>query len=121
MDLFDIEGGTKPPKSTFVYAPQDGYVRLLQIRDFGERPVPTFIPDKGNLRKCNETDVLIGRYGASVGRICTGMKGAYNVALTKVIIPNLLDNRFVLFLLNSDLFQLPILKIDRSAQDGFNK
>lgn len=33
-DLFDIKGGSQPPKSTFVYEPTPGFVRLLQIRDF---------------------------------------------------------------------------------------
>ena len=121
MDVFDIEGGTQPPKSTFVYEPQPNYVRLLQIRDFGERPYPTYISDEKKLKKCVETDILVGRYGASVGRICTGLKGAYNVALTKVIIPNEVDRRFVFFLLQSNFFQEPILEIERSAQNGFNK
>jgi type I restriction enzyme S subunit len=104
-----------------VYEPQPNYVRLLQIRDFGERPHPTYISDEKKLKKCVETDILVGRYGASVGRICTGMKGAYNVALTKVIIPNEVDRRFVFFLLQSNFFQEPILEIERSAQNGFNK
>jgi len=121
MDVFDIEGGTQPPKSTFVYEPQPNHVRLIQIRDFGERPHPTFIRDNKKIKKCIESDILIGRYGASVGRICTGMKGAYNVALAKVIIPNEIDRKFVFFLLQSDLFQKPILVIERSAQNGFNK
>ena len=34
-EVFDIEGGTQPPKSRFIYQPQEGYIRLLQIRDFG--------------------------------------------------------------------------------------
>ena len=121
MEVFDVQGGTQPPKSEFVYEPTDGYVRLLQIRDFGEKPVPTYIRQKPSLKTCTSNDVLIGRYGASVGRICTGMEGAYNVALTKVIIPDDIDPRFAYYLLNSDAFQRPLLEIERSAQDGFNK
>jgi type I restriction enzyme S subunit len=49
------------------------------------------------------------------------MEGAYNVALTKVAIPDEVDPRFAFFLLNSDAFQRPLLEIERSAQDGFNK
>ena len=97
MDVFDIQGGTQPPKKEFVYEATEGYVRLLQIRDFGEKPVPTFIRMKSTLKACSEADILIGRYGASVGRICTGMAGAYNVALTKVVIPDGLDRRFVFY------------------------
>lgn len=121
MDVFDIQGGTQPPKSTFKYEPTNGYVRLLQIRDFGAKPVPTFIQRKPTLKTCQKDDVLIGRYGASIGRICTGMEGAYNVALAKVIMPEQFERRFVFHLLQSPLFQRPILDIERSAQDGFNK
>ena len=32
--ILDFRGGMQPPKETFVEQPQDGYVRLLQIRDF---------------------------------------------------------------------------------------
>ena len=121
MDVFDIQGGTQPPKSVFKYEPTEGYIRLLQIRDFGDKPLPTYIPNKDSLKRCVEDDVLIGRYGASVGRICTGMNGAYNVALAKVVVPQILDKRFVFHFLKSELFQRPILDIERSAQDGFNK
>lgn len=40
----DIQGGNQPPKSQFIDEPRDGYVQLFQIRDLGERPVPTYIP-----------------------------------------------------------------------------
>lgn len=86
-DILDVQGGTQPPKSEFISEKQDGYIRLLQIRDFGKKPVPTFIPESKKLKKCSKQDLLIGRYGASLGRICTGQEGAYNVALAKVIYP----------------------------------
>lgn len=118
---FDIQGGTQPPKSSFIYEEKEGYIRLLQIRDFGKKPVPTYIPIKKTLKTCVDDDVLIARYGASIGRILTGMTGAYNVAIAKVLIPDNIDKRFVFHLLNSSYFQEPILSIERSAQDGFNK
>lgn len=118
---FDIQGGTQPPKSSFIYEEKEGYIRLLQIRDFGKKPVPTYIPIKKTLKTCVDEDVLIARYGASIGRILTGMTGAYNVAIAKVLIPDNIDKRFVFHLLNSSYFQEPILSIERSAQDGFNK
>jgi len=121
MDVFDIQGGTQPAKTNFIYEPRRGYVRLLQIRDFGAKPLPTYIPSNGPLKTCVSEDILIGRYGASVGRICTGFEGAYNVALTKVVIPPSLYRRFVFWVLQSEWFQKPILEIERSAQNGFNK
>jgi type I restriction enzyme S subunit len=120
-ELLDIQGGTQPPKNTFMYEPTKGYIRLLQIRDFGEKPLPTFIQERPQLKTCVEDDILIARYGASIGRIVTGMKGAYNVALAKVVIPKPLNKNFIKYLLKSEIFQRPILSIQRSAQDGFNK
>ena len=120
-NLFDIQGGTQPPKSTFTYAPTPGYVQLLQIRDFGDKPVPTYVLQSRKLNQCEQSNLLIGRYGASVGRICTGQKGAYNVALAKVRIPAEIDRKYVYYLLLSDLFQAPVKEIERSAQNGFNQ
>lgn len=121
MDVYDIQGGTQPPKSNFQYEPQPGYIQLLQIRDFGEHPVPTYIRDTHTIKKCTEQDILIARYGASLGRILTGLSGAYNVAMAKVDIPEAIDRRFVYHLLRSEIFQAPLRLVSRSAQNGFNK
>ena len=82
-DVTDLQGGSQPPKSTFLYEHQDGYVRLLQIRDFKRDDKAAYIVNSKKNRLCDENDILIGRYGASVGRICTGKSGAYNVALNE--------------------------------------
>ena len=34
LDVCDFRGGTQPPKEEWVNEKQDGYVRMLQIRDF---------------------------------------------------------------------------------------
>ena len=120
-DVLDVQGGTQPPKSQFISEPRNGYIRLLQIRDFGKKPVPTFIPDTTKIKKCTKRDVLIGRYGASLGRICTGMEGAYNVALAKVLIPSGVAVEYVKYYLLSEEFQNPLRLLSRSAQNGFNK
>jgi type I restriction enzyme, S subunit len=120
-DVFDIQGGTQPPKNVFKYEPQSGYIQLLQIRDFGERPVSTYIPDTDTLKKCTEQDILIARYGASLGRILTGLSGAYNVAMAKVDIPDSIYKRFAYHLLRTEIFQAPLHLVSRSAQSGFNK
>lgn len=121
MDVLDVQGGTQPPKSTFIYEESEGYIRLLQIRDFGDKPVPTYVPDTKKLRTCEEDDVLIARYGASLGRICTGMKGAYNVALAKVVVPEHIKKNYLKYFLKSGHFQDPLNLLSRSAQNGFNK
>ncbi|EOC1287601.1 restriction endonuclease subunit S [Cronobacter muytjensii] len=120
-DLMDVQGGTQPPKSEFIPEAQNGYIRLLQIRDFGKKPVPTYIPETKKLKTCREEDLLIGRYGASLGRICTGHAGAYNVALAKVIYPHEFERSFIRYYLESEIFQFPLRLLSRSAQNGFNK
>ena len=118
----DIEGGNQPPKSQFVDEPRPGYVRLLQIRDLGNKPVPVYIPEGSTNRFCREGEILIGRYGASVGKIFWAQDGAYNVALTKFVWPiDAFIADFVFILLKSDLFQDRLSGASRSAQAGFNK
>lgn len=120
--LIDIEGGTQPPKSQFVNEYREGYIRLVQIRDFASDKYSVFVPDTAQLKRFNEDDILIARYGASLGRICTGMRGAYNVALTKTIFSsNVLNRKYVYWMLQSEAFQVPLTGISRTAQAGFNK
>ena len=121
-EVIDIQGGSQPPKSTFLYEPKADYVRLLQIRDFGKKPVPTYVPRNKVTKFCGIEDVLIARYGASLGRILTGMEGAYNVALAKTIFDKeVIFPKYLFYLLQTPLFQTPIHMISRSAQNGFNK
>lgn len=122
-EICDFEGGSQPPKSQFIYNQKPGYVRFLQIRDFASENNVTYIPESKKNRICKESDILIGRYGASVGKILTNKAGAYNVALMKTI-PNLeiLDSSWFYYYLISDVFQSRLLNVaDRSAQNGFSK
>lgn len=120
--LIDIEGGTQPPKSQFINEYREEYIRLVQIRDFASDKYIVFVPDTAKLKHFNEDDILIARYGASLGRICTGMSGAYNVALAKTIFSsNILNRKYVYWMLQSESFQAPLMGISRTAQAGFNK
>ena len=83
----DFQGGSQPPKSTFIDEPRDGYIRLLQIRDFKSDHRAVYITVSKKNRTCKSDDIMIGRYGASVGQIHRGKAGVYNVALIKTI-PN---------------------------------
>ncbi len=122
-EICAFQGGTQPPKSEFIDAPRNGYVRLLQIRDFKSDDKAVYVLDTGKLKKCEATDIMIGRYGASVGQIHRGKAGAYNVALVKTIPDDgQLDRDYFYYFLTSDLFQKPLLaKSSRGAQDGFNQ
>ncbi|MBN8702773.1 MAG: restriction endonuclease subunit S [Bacteroidetes bacterium] len=122
-DYFDIAGGTQPPKSTFINEPREGYVKFLQIRDFSSDSTPTYIPISKNNKLCNEDDLLLGRYGASVGKILSGKSGAYNVACAKIIFleKEKINKDFLFYWLHSSYFQNFLTSISRSAQGGFNK
>ncbi|MDE0187278.1 MAG: restriction endonuclease subunit S [Candidatus Poribacteria bacterium] len=119
----DFQGGTQPPKSTFVSSPTHNYTRLLQIRDFESDDYVTYVSTKYNLRHVGESDVLIARYGASVGKVFRGKEGAINVALMKTI-PNekLIRRSFLFYFLQSTMVQSYLKGLGgRSAQAGFNR
>ncbi|MFA5742601.1 MAG: restriction endonuclease subunit S [Candidatus Paceibacterota bacterium] len=122
-EVCDFEGGSQPPKVNFIHEPRKGYVRFLQIRDFGSDKHITYIPDSKKNRHCTEDDILLGRYGASVGKILINKKGAYNVAVMKTLPKyDLLDKKYFYFYLISDEFQKRLSKVAaRSAQAGFSK
>ena len=121
-EILDIQGGSQPPKKNFIYEHKAGYIRLLQIQDFGAKPHPTYIPVETARKTCKKKDIFIARYGASLGRILRGMEGAYNVALAKVIRKiNVYNDDFLFHLLQTQIFQQPIHMISRSAQNGFAK
>lgn len=121
-ELFDFKGGSQPPKETFVDHPRNGYVRLLQIRDFESDDKAVYIKEHPRWPRCTADDIMVGRYGASVGKVLTGKAGAYNVALVKMLFDrSLLDASWVRLFLLSDFFQDPLRTISRSAQNGFNK
>jgi type I restriction enzyme S subunit len=126
-DILDIKGGTQPAKDAFIYEPKDGYIRLLQIRDFGDKPFPTYIPMSNKLRLVNKNEILLARYGGtasgdSLGRVCTGMEGAYNVALVKLeFFEDIIPASFIKYLLGASFFTNVISKNSRSCQTGFNK
>ena len=83
-DLMDYAGGSQPPASEFINIEKEGYIRFVQIRDYDTDSHITYIPISSKNKICEEHDIMIARYGASLGRICFGINGAYNVALAKV-------------------------------------
>ena len=125
IDVCDFQGGSQPPKEEWSFEKQNGYIRMLQIRDFtqSERVIPEFVMLSKNLKICEADDILIARYGASVGKILTGLSGAYNVAIMRTIPDiNKIKKRYLYYFLKSPYFQSYILSIgSRAAQAGFNK
>lgn len=121
-EVLDFQGGGQPPKSKFSETPLPDYVRLIQIRDLGEKPQPVFIPRTEASKFCGPQDIMVGRYGASVGKVFWGIEGAYNVALVKMLDEwGCFNSGFLYLLLSSPIGQSWFKGISRSAQDGFNK
>lgn len=124
-DICDFQGGSQPPKSQWTTLQQDGYIRMLQIRDFTQpgKVKAEYVKMTNTTKCCLKDDILIARYGASLGKILTGLSGAYNVAMTKAV-PNeaVISKKFLYYFLCSDTFQNCILNVGvRAAQAGFNK
>lgn len=125
-DVCDFQGGSQPPKKDWIQEEKPGYIRMLQIRDFtqSEKDNIEYVKITNSIKTCKEEDVLIGRYGASVGKILTGLAGAYNVAIMKSI-PDLskLNRTYLRYYFLSDEFQQYVLSAStsRAAQAGFSK
>ena len=121
-DVLEISGGSQPAKRFFSSVPQKGYVRLYQIRDYGENPIPVYIPIEYAMKQTEEGDILLARYGGSLGKVFHAEKGAYNVAMAKVIFKDkdLINKEYAYFYYLSDLYQGRLKEISRTAQAGFN-
>lgn len=118
-----FQGGTQPPKNTFKFRPETGYVRLLQIRDFENDDYATYVSQEYNLRLVSEDDILLARYGASVGKILRGKRGAINVALMKAEpLEGKISKSLLFYFLQRQHVQRYLKGLGgRSAQAGFNQ
>lgn len=123
-ELFDISGGSQPPKSDFSTDEKNGYIRLYQIRDYGETPSPVYIPLAKASKITQKGDILLARYGGSLGKVFIAEEGAYNVAMAKVeylFDKSLISHDYLYYYYNSSLYQDLVKGNNRSAQGGFNK
>ena len=122
--MFNISGGSQPPKSLFSQEEKDGYIRLYQIRDYGENPVPVYIPISSASKTTQKGDILLARYGGSLGKVFFAEEGAYNVAMAKVeplFDGKLIDRNYLFLYYKCSLYQDLVRGNNRSAQGGFNK
>ena len=123
-DICDFQGGSQPPKEQWTNELKDGYIRMLQIRDFTQgKNNNEYVKISNTLKTCEDDDILIARYGASVGKVLSGLSGAYNVAIIKSI-PDISKvlKRYLYYYFNTDYFQNRIKSVgSRAAQAGFNK
>lgn len=121
-NLMTYNGGSQPPASEFIDHYEDGYIRFIQIRDYASDGHITYIPISKRNKLCDVRDIMIARYGASLGRICYGLKGAYNVALAKVTPVKEYYLEYLRCFLNTREFYEGINnKGNRAVQAGFNQ
>lgn len=123
-DIVDFQGGSQPPKNDFIDECLEGYVRLIQIRDYKTDNHIVYVKKDAVRKFCNENDIMIGRYGPPVFQILRGIKGAYNVALMKACFDeNILVNNYLYYYLQNSTIQNYIIGLSqRSAgQSGVNK
>lgn len=119
-ELIEFQGGSQPEKSAFSVTPRPGFVRLIQIRDYKSDKFEVFAPRVLLRRFCDESDIMIGRYGPPVFQILRGLSGAYNVALIKACPRPEIDRDFAYYFLKQEsLFEF-IDKLSRrsSGQTG---
>jgi len=119
-DIIDFVGGSQPPRSTFVSEYQEGYIRLIQIRDYKNDNYLTYIPIELAKRFCDGSDVMIGRYGPPVFQILRGIKGSYNVALIKAVPLGGISNDYVYCALREKRLYNKIIALSKRTcgQDG---
>lgn len=121
-NVLEISGGSQPAKNLFISVPKANYIRLYQIRDYGENPIPVYILKELASKRTEKGDILLARYGGSLGKVFHAERGAYNVAMAKVIFkyPNVIFKDFAYYYYLSDLYQVRLKEISRTAQAGFN-
>lgn len=107
-----FSGGSQPPRDHFISEPKDGYIRLIQIRDYKSDKFATYIPKNLARKFCNADDVMIGRYGPPIFQILRGIEGAYNVALIKATPRPDVDKDFMFYFLKRE----PLLRFIESFQ-----
>ncbi|MEH8205522.1 restriction endonuclease subunit S [Aeromonas veronii] len=115
-DVASFSGGAQPAKTFFSSKPKDGYIRLIQIRDYKTSEYETYIPEPLGRKLCSEYDIMIGRYGPPIFQILKGICGAYNVALIKAEPKKLIEREYLFYYLKTDkLFSLMDMLSQRSS------
>ena len=119
-DVCKFVGGSQPPKSTFSKELRDGYVRLIQIRDYKTNDFLTYIRRDSTSKFCEKDDIMIGRYGPPIFQVCRGIEGAYNVALMKAIPNRIINKEYLFYFLKQDsiLAYVEGLSLRTSGQTG---
>lgn len=123
-NVVDFIGGSQPPKSQFSDVLREGFVRLIQIRDYKSDNFIVYVDSASTTKFCTKDDIMIGRYGPPVFQILRGLEGAYNVALMKAVPnENVITKDYLYWFLQSPSIQNYVISISQRAagQSGVNK
>ena len=101
LEVASWESNSQPPKSEFIYEPQEGYVRFIQNRDYESNTHITYIPLTKNLSIVDRFDILMDKYG-DAGAVRYAIEGAFNVALGKFCVHNQNYREYIRSFLSSD-------------------
>lgn len=116
-----FEGGSQPPLEYFSDECLDGYVRLIQNRDYKTDEYATYVPINLVQKFCTKDDVMVGRYGPPIFVLHMGLEGAYNVALMKAV-PINIDRRFMYYYLQNYMLikYIESFSLRTAGQSGVN-
>jgi type I restriction enzyme, S subunit len=101
-EVCNFVGGSQPAKSYFSSEKLEGYIRLIQIRDYKTDSYITYIPKDSTKKFCSKDDIMIGRYGPPIFQILRGLEGAYNVALMKAVPKDNINNDYLYYYLRQE-------------------
>jgi type I restriction enzyme S subunit len=106
-----LNRGHNPPKSQFIYKPQEGYVRFYQIRDGNNDDYEVYVPDTPQIHKVEPDDILMVAY-RHIGRVFRGAKGAFNVALCKITNKNrsIIDDDYLFYIIPTEFVRGELMK-----------
>lgn len=118
-DVCKFIPGSQPNSSYFINEKREGYIRLIQIRDYKSDKFATYIPVRDKNKLCDKDDIMIGRYGPPVFQILRGLEGAYNVALIKAVPDEKeLDKEYLYYYLKSQDIQQYIIGLSKRARQS---
>lgn len=83
QSVANLARGHNPPKTDFIYQPEEGYVRFYQIRDRKSEDYKVYVPESNRLHRVSPDEILMSAY-RHIGEVFRGADGAFNVALCKL-------------------------------------
>jgi type I restriction enzyme S subunit len=106
-----LNRGQNPPKSNFVYKPQEGYIRFYQIRDGKNDDYGVYVPDTPQLHRVEPDEILMVAY-RHIGKVFRGAKGAFNVALCKITNKDrsVIDDDYLFYIIPTDFVRGELMK-----------